>query len=76
MLNNFDGDDFVQQTQDILMDFDAAEVDAVILDLRYCHGGSIANAVLFLKSYVARLSATLSTITAWLILHIATCLSM
>ena len=52
VLNNFDGDGFVQQTQDILMDFDAADVDAVILDLRYCHGGSIANAASMAACFV------------------------
>lgn len=53
VLNSFDGDDFVQQTQDILMDFDAADVDAVILDLRYCHGGSIANAASMAGCFVS-----------------------
>lgn len=53
VLNNFGGDDFVQQTQDALLSFAGNEVDEVILDLRYCTGGSIANATSFASAFVA-----------------------
>ena len=53
VLNNFGGDDFVQQAQDALLSFAGNEVDEVILDLRYCTGGSVANATSFASAFVA-----------------------
>ena len=53
VLNNFSGDDFAQQAQDALLSFAGNEVDEVILDLRYCTGGSVANATSFASAFVA-----------------------
>ena len=52
VLNNFDGDDFIDNTQNALLRFAADEVDNVVIDLRYCAGGSIANAAAFASSLV------------------------
>ena len=52
VLNNFDGDDFVQQTQNVLLRFAANDVDNVVLDLRYSTGGSIANATSLASCFV------------------------
>ena len=52
VLNNFSGDDFVQQTQDALLRFVANNVDDVIVDLRYCTGGSVANAASLASMFV------------------------
>lgn len=52
VLNNFNGDDFVQQTQDVMMRFAADNVDNVVIDLRYCTGGSIANATSLASTFV------------------------
>ncbi len=53
VLNNFDGDNFVEKTQQILLRFAESNVDNVVLDLRYCSGGSIANAAALASSFVA-----------------------
>ena len=52
VLNNFGGDDFVQQTQDAMLRFVADNVDAVIVDLRYCTGGTVANAASLASVFV------------------------
>ena len=52
VLNNFSGEDFVQQTQDALLRFVANNVDDVIVDLRYCTGGSVANAASLASMFV------------------------
>ena len=52
VLNNFNGDDFTQQTQDALQRFAEGDADEVIIDLRYCGGGSIANAASLASSFV------------------------
>ena len=52
VLNNFSGEDFVQQTQDALLRFVANNVDDVIVDLRYCTGGSLANAASLASMFV------------------------
>ena len=52
VLNNFAGDDFIQQTQDVLLRFAANDVSDVVIDLRYCCGGSIANAVSLASTFV------------------------
>ena len=51
-LSNFNGDDFIDATQEALMRFVADDVDNVIIDLRYCTGGSIANAAALASSLV------------------------
>ena len=51
-LNNFDGDGFIQQTQDALLHFAANDVKDVVIDLRYCNGGSLTNAVSLASSFV------------------------
>ena len=52
VLSNFDGEEFTQQTQDALQRFAQSDVDEVIIDLRYCGGGSIANAASLASSFV------------------------
>ena len=52
VLNNFSGEDFVQQTQDALLRFVANDVETVIVDLRYSTGGSMANAASLASSFV------------------------
>ena len=52
VLNNFNGDDFTQQTQDALLRFVEGNVDEIVIDLRYCGGGSIANAGSLASSFV------------------------
>ena len=52
VLNNFSGEDFVQQTQDALLRFVANDVETVIVDLRYSIGGSMANAASLASSFV------------------------
>ena len=52
VLNNFSGEDFVQQTQDALLRFVANNVDDVIVDLRYSTGGSVANAASLASMFV------------------------
>ena len=52
VLNNFDGDGFIENTQDALMRFAAEDVENVIIDLRYCTGGSMANAAALASSLV------------------------
>lgn len=53
VINNFDGDDFVDTTQEALLRFEANDVKEVAIDLRYCTGGSIANAASLASSFVA-----------------------
>ena len=52
VLNNLGGDDFVQQTQDAMLRFVANYVDVVIVDLRYCTGGTVANAASLASTFV------------------------
>ena len=52
VLNNFDGEEFTQHTQDALQRFAQENVDEVVIDLRYCNGGSIANATSLASSFV------------------------
>ena len=52
VLNNFGSDDFVQQTQDAVLRFVENDVDAVIVDLRYCTGGTVANAASLASVFV------------------------
>ena len=52
-LNNFGGDDFVRQTQDVLLSFVENGVDGVIVDLRYSTGGTVANAASLASAFVA-----------------------
>lgn len=52
VLSNFDGEEFTQQTQDALQRFTQSDVDEVIIDLRYCGGGSITNAASLASSFV------------------------
>ena len=52
VVNNFNGDDFIDRTQDALLRFAANEVSEVVFDLRYCSGGSIANATSLASSFV------------------------
>ena len=53
VVNNFNGEDFINDTQDILLRFAASEVNDVVIDLRYCTGGSLANAASLASSFVA-----------------------
>ena len=53
VLNNFGGDDFVRQTQDVLLSFAENNVDVVIIDLRYSTGGTVANAASLASTFVA-----------------------
>lgn len=43
-LNNFNGGSFAGSLENILLGFEAESVTEIILDLRYCNGGSIENA--------------------------------
>ena len=52
VINNFNGDDFALQTQDVLLRFAANDVENVVIDLRYCSGGSMSNAVSLASSFV------------------------
>ena len=52
VLNSFNGDNFINETQEALLDFVASNVSNVIIDLRYCSGGSIANAASLASSFV------------------------
>ncbi len=52
VLNNFYGEEFTQQTQNALQRFAEGDADKIIIDLRYCSGGSIANAVSLASSFV------------------------
>ena len=52
VLNNFDGEEFTQKTQDALQRFALGDVDEVVIDLRYCNGGSTANAASLASSFV------------------------
>lgn len=52
VLNNFDGEEFTQHTQDALQRFALGDVDEVVIDLRYCNGGSTANAASLASSFV------------------------
>lgn len=52
VLNNFDGEEFTQHTQDALQRFAQENIDEVVIDLRYCNGGSIANATSLASSFV------------------------
>lgn len=53
VINNFNGEDFVNDTQDRLLRFTANDVSDVVIDLRYCTGGSVANALSLASSFVA-----------------------
>ena len=52
VLNNFNGNNFTQLTQDALQRFAEGDVHEVIIDLRYCSGGSISNAASLASSFV------------------------
>ena len=52
VINNFNGDDFIDRTQNALLRFAASEVNEVVIDLRYCSGGSIVNAASLASSFV------------------------
>ncbi|MBR3977581.1 MAG: hypothetical protein IKJ95_07130 [Bacteroidaceae bacterium] len=43
-LNNFNGADFASRIENTLLGFEAESATEIILDLRYCNGGSIENA--------------------------------
>lgn len=53
VINNFNGDDFVDAAQEALLRFEANDVKEVAIDLRYCAGGSIVNAASLASSFVA-----------------------
>ncbi len=53
VLGNFNGDDFVQQTQNTMLSFAENEVDVIIVDLRYSTGGTVANAASLASTFVA-----------------------
>ena len=53
VLNNFAGDNFTEETQDILLNFEENDVDNVVIDLRYCTEGSLTNAAALASSFVA-----------------------
>lgn len=52
VLSNFNGDDFTQHSQDALQRLADGDAEEVIIDLRYCSGGSIANAASLASSFV------------------------
>ena len=52
VLDNMTGDSFIDNTQDILLGFAGADVTDVVLDLRYCNGGTLPNATSLASSFV------------------------
>lgn len=52
VFNNFNGTDFIEHTQDLMLSLAAEDVDAIILDLRYCSEGTIENAVSLASTFV------------------------
>ncbi len=51
-LNSFSGDSFAEQAQQIMLGFANAQASDIVLDLRYCSGGTVANAVLLASMLV------------------------
>lgn len=56
ILNNMKGREFVQDIQNTMLSFAEANVTDVIVDLRYCNGGSIANAAALASTFVPPLA--------------------
>ncbi|MBO7302410.1 MAG: hypothetical protein J6U58_06855 [Bacteroidaceae bacterium] len=52
LCNSFNGEDFIEKTENILLKFATEEVTDIVLDLRYNNGGSIANAATFAGALV------------------------
>lgn len=52
VINNFNGEDFIKNTQAALLRLAANEVSDVVIDLRYNSGGSIINAASLASSFV------------------------
>ena len=52
LCNNFNGSDFIEKADNILLKFAAEGVTDIILDLRYNSGGSIENAAAFAGAFV------------------------
>ncbi len=52
LCNNFNGDDFVAKSQNVLLGFVEEGVTDVVIDLRYNSGGSISNAASLAGSFV------------------------
>ena len=52
LCNNFNGSDFIEKTDNILLNFATEGVTDIILDLRYNIGGSIENAAAFAGAFV------------------------
>lgn len=52
VINNFNGEDFIKNTQAALLRFAANEVSDIVIDLRYNSGGSIINAASLASSFV------------------------
>ena len=50
--NNFNGTDFIEHTQELMLSLAAEEIEAIILDLRYCSNGTIENAVSLASTFV------------------------
>ena len=44
VLKSMAGETFVEQTQQVMLDFATADVSDIVIDLRYCQGGTIDNA--------------------------------
>ncbi len=53
VLGNFNGNDFVQQTQNTMLSFAENNVDVIIIDLRYSTGGTVANVASLASTFVA-----------------------
>ena len=53
LVNNFNGEGFINDAQSALLRFAENNVSDVVIDLRYNSGGSIANAVSLASSFVA-----------------------
>lgn len=52
LCNNFYGNDFIEKTENILLEFATEGVTDIILDLRYNSGGSMENAAAFAGAFV------------------------
>lgn len=52
VINNFNGEDFIKNTQAALLRLAANEVSDIVIDLRYNSGGSIINAASLASSFV------------------------
>lgn len=51
--SNFNGDSFANEVQEILLEFAAAEVDDIVIDMRYCDGGTMENATALASALVS-----------------------